>query len=408
MNDSEPRRPAAPQPPERALRSGISPSSPAVAALLASVAVALLAAIVLLPGLIPGSASASPTASRTTPGGTGSLPTDPAEATPTPLPSFTRPTPTPLPTFTSYVVRVGDSLNSIARTFSTTARSIAWWNRGTYPNLDPTSSGYDPGHIEPGWVLVVLPGTTVDDANPPTPSPGPPTPIPTIAPTSGPTAAPAPTTSAGGPATVLSHGPRGTTKIALTFDMGGRLDPAVNIVQWLIDNGVHATLFPTGQALTTTDQGRAALQLAATRPDLFDFGNHSWDHADFTTLTSAQMADQLQSSDRAIRDLVGQDTRPWFRPPYGAWTYAVRAGVGAAGWQDLVMWDVDTIDWKSTADGGPTADDIVTKVVANSQGGSIVLMHLGGWNTLEALPDLLSGLQGRGLTPVTLTEMLGG
>ena len=32
-------------------------------------------------------------------------------------------------------------------------------------------------------------------------------------------------------------------------------------------------------------------------------------------------------------------------------------------------------------------------------------MHLGGWNTLEALPDLIDGLEAKGLTPVTLNEM---
>ncbi len=82
--------------------------------------------------------------------------------------------------------------------------------------------------------------------------------------------------------------------------------------------------------------------------------------------------------------------------------------VGAAGWSRLVLWDVDTIDWRSTADGGPTADDIVTKVVSKAQGGSIVLMHLGGWHTLEALPGLMAGLGTLGLTPVTLDELLRG
>jgi peptidoglycan/xylan/chitin deacetylase (PgdA/CDA1 family) len=119
------------------------------------------------------------------------------------------------------------------------------------------------------------------------------------------------------------------------------------------------------------------------------------------------MSDQLSSTDSAIRDLIGVPTTPWFRPPNGAWTYDVRVGVGAAGWSRLVMWDVDTIDWKTTADGGPTADDIVTKVVSKAQGGSIVLMHLGGWHTLEALPGVVSGLASRGLTPVRLSDLAG-
>ena len=33
-------------------------------------------------------------------------------------------------------------------------------------------------------------------------------------------------------------------------------------------------------------------------------------------------------------------------------------------------------------------------------------MHLGGWNTLEALPGILDACADLGLRPVTLTEML--
>jgi peptidoglycan/xylan/chitin deacetylase (PgdA/CDA1 family) len=382
-----------------------------MAGLLAVVLLALVVAIVVVPGLLPSSPGTA------TPGGPGAsgapgassspAPTAAGSPTPSPLASFVRPTPTPMPTFRIYVVRPGDSLNSIADAFLTSARSVAWWNRGAYPNLDPESEAYDPNHIEPGWILVVIPRVVVDDANPPTPSPGPAAPLPTDGPSAAPGPTPGVTPAAGGPAVVVSHGPRGSDRVALTFDMGGRLDPALEIVQWLIDHEVHATLFPTGKAGTTTTGGRAALELAVTRPDLFAIGNHSWDHPDFTTLTAAEVADQLQSTEDAIRDLLGLSTAPWFRPPYGAWTDAVRERAGAAGWSRLVMWDVDTLDWRSTADGGPTADDIVTKVLSRAEGGSIVLMHLGGWHTLEALPDLVAGLDARGLAPVTLAEMLG-
>jgi hypothetical protein len=35
-------------------------------------------------------------------------------------------------------------------------------------------------------------------------------------------------------------------------------------------------------------------------------------------------------------------------------------------------------------------------------------MHLGGYETLDALPGIVNGLQARGLQLVTLGEMLGG
>lgn len=384
MTDRTPRRPV-----QR--RSALE--SPWVAAALA-VTVLALAAIIVVPGLL---APAGPGATPSTPPGSA----EPSPTATLAAPTFVRPTPSPIPTFTSYVVKAGDTLNSIAREFDTTGRSIAWWNRGTYPSLDPESEGYDPDRLQVGWKLVLIPHAVVDDTNPPTPSPGP---IATVLPSLGPTPAPS---SGAGPATVVSHGPRTKPQIALTFDMGGRLDPAVDIVQWLIDHGVHATLFPTGKSGSQTAQGLQAMQLAATRPDLFDVGNHSWDHPDFRDLTAAQMADQLTRTEVALAPIVGS-TKPWFRPPFGGWNTAVRTGVGAAGWRYMVMWDVDMIDWRPESDGGPTAADMVAKLRAKAVGGSIVLMHLGGYHTLEALPGLLDACGDLGLQPMTLGEMLGG
>lgn len=157
--------------------------SPWLAFTLAIIGVALLVLIVTLPQILA-ALNAAPTASPTAPAAT---PTPvPTTAGPTPVPTFARPTPSPQPTFITYVVRPGDTLTSIARTYRTTGRSIAWWNRGTYPSLDPESATYEPDRIEVGWILVLIPGNVVDDANPPTPSP---------APVSPPPASPAPAAS---------------------------------------------------------------------------------------------------------------------------------------------------------------------------------------------------------------------
>ena len=375
--------------------------SPWLAAALGLVVV-VIAGVLLYPMVVGGAPGASPSPPGASGGGPSPNPTSPG-------PTFARPTPSPAPTFATRVVEPGDTLASIAREFRTTARSIAWWNRGAYPTLDPESESYDPDRLQVGWILRLLPDTVVDDENPPPAGPGPASPVPTTAGA----ATPPPATSrppASGPATVVSHGPRTTPTIALTFDMGGRLDPAVDIVRWLIDHEVHATLFPTGKSGTETAQGLAAMQLAATRPDLFDFANHSWDHPDFRDLSRSQMAQQLVATESALKPVVGT-TKPWFRPPFGGWNDDVRAGVGAAGWRYVVMWDIDTIDWRPVDNGdgpaGPTAAQIVAKVATNARGGSIVLMHLGGWNTLEALPGILEACSSLGLEPVTLTRMLG-
>jgi LysM domain len=94
----------------------------------------------------------------------------PTRSGPTPRPPIIPPTPTPRPTFLVYVVAKGDSLNTIAHRFGTTARSIAFWNRSTYPSLDPESAGYRPGLLKLGWTLFLVPNDVVDEEDLPEPS----------------------------------------------------------------------------------------------------------------------------------------------------------------------------------------------------------------------------------------------
>jgi hypothetical protein len=110
---------------------------------------------------------------------------EPTPAGPTPIPSFIRPTPTPLPTFLVYVVAPGDSLEGIGDRFGTSGRSIAWWNRFTYPSLDPLSDDYEPDRIVVGWTLRLVPGLEYDAEDFGEPS-DPPTSGPTGEPTTGP------------------------------------------------------------------------------------------------------------------------------------------------------------------------------------------------------------------------------
>jgi hypothetical protein len=55
---------------------------------------------------------------------------------------------------------------------------------------------------------------------------------------------------------------------------------------------------------------------------------------------------------------------------------------------------------------GPTAAEIAAKVVTNSVNGSMVLMHLGGYNTCDALPSMVLRLRAGGLTPTSVSQIL--
>jgi len=142
--------------------------SRALAMLAVAASVLLVAACVPRPATPASATSAAASASA----GPSTAPSGPIG--PTPSPSFVRPTPLPAPTFLAYVVRSGDTLTSIARSFHTTPRSIAFWSRVEHPSLDPESAGYRPDRLEVGWTLLLIPDAVFDESELPdaTPSPG--------------------------------------------------------------------------------------------------------------------------------------------------------------------------------------------------------------------------------------------
>jgi peptidoglycan/xylan/chitin deacetylase (PgdA/CDA1 family) len=296
-----------------------------------------------------------------------------------------------------HIVARGETLSLIARRYASTWQSVVYWNRDRYPSLNPTSATYDPNALQVGWTLVVWPAVVVP-FNAPMPTA---TPRPTAAPSTKPAAPPAGAASA-----LVYHGSRASRRVALTFDGDGRAGDSVAIVQWLRDHEVPATFFITGEIAATTT-GRQLLSVITSRPDLFDLGNHSYSHPDMSRLTVAQVVSQLERAEAAILTAGNRSPRPLFRPPYGAWDNDVLIGARRAGYPLTVLWDVDPVDWKPVADGGPTAAQITANVLDHTRNGSIVLDHLSGWNTLDALPGIVAGLRARGFTLLTLDRLVG-
>jgi peptidoglycan/xylan/chitin deacetylase (PgdA/CDA1 family) len=85
---------------------------------------------------------------------------------------------------------------------------------------------------------------------------------------------------------------------------------------------------------------------------------------------------------------------------------SVLEAAAAVGYDHHFGWDIDTIDWRPISDGGPTARSMALKVVDNAKSGSVVLMHLGGFETLDALQAMIDGLRSRGFVLTTVSDML--
>lgn len=369
--------------------------------------------------LLVSCASASPTPTPSvhpaSPSGTPTASADPSTS-PTPTPTAV-PTVTPGPSqvVTTYVVQNGDTLFSIARRFGTSVQQLQAWNGDRYPAL-----AADPGRLEAGWELIVAQAAGVTPA--PTPAATPVvTPVPTAPPPAG-----RPCTAgnrAGGGQATYARIPNAGNEVALTFDMGGRMDPAVDIMNFLVANDVCATIFATG-AMSQTPQGQQVMAIIRAHPELFEIANHTMHHCDLvrggsgspTTApcqtggppTASFIRTELTDAEAILRSGTGQSPQPYWRPPYGSVNDAVRAAAASVGYTKTFLWDIDTIDWKPVADGGPTAQQIAAKVITNAQSGSNVLFHLGGYNTLEAVRIIVPGLRERGLAVTSLSDLLDG
>lgn len=134
-----------------------------------------------------------------------------------------------------------------------------------------------------------------------------------------------------------------------------------------------------------------------------DIGNHSYSHPDFTKISSSEIRSQLQRTENIVQSVTGKSTKPFFRPPYGAYNSTVLNHVGDAGYPYSFMWTIDTIDWT-----GNSSADIVNRVMTNITPGAIILMHTGAGasGTPRALPTIITRLKNAGYRFVTLSQLM--
>jgi len=181
--------------------------------------------------------------------------------------------------------------------------------------------------------------------------------------------------------------------VGITYDDGPTSNTG-NLLNALRANGVRATLFNIGQHVQQNPSA-AQSEVAAG----MWVGNHSWTHPHLTQMSQAQMQSELSQTQNAIRSATGQTPR-LFRPPYGETNGTLKAVESSLGLTE-VIWDVDSQDWN----GASTA----AIVAANGRltNGQVILMHDGIQNTLNAIPQIVAGLNSRNLCPGMISPSTG-
>ncbi|MCL2454042.1 MAG: polysaccharide deacetylase family protein [Micrococcales bacterium] len=183
--------------------------------------------------------------------------------------------------------------------------------------------------------------------------------------------------------------------MALTFDDGPGPYTGT-LLNTLAAKGVKATFFVLGSRVAQFPD-----LAARTAAEGHALGSHAWSHQSLTSMPVEQAADEIDSTTVILIQTVGIGGPVLFRPPYGAFDEQVRLTLAERG-QPVVLWDVDTEDWKNR-DVGVTTH----RAVAGASPGSIILMHDIHESTVAAVPGIIDHLQAAGYTLVTLPELLG-
>ncbi|MBQ9433090.1 MAG: polysaccharide deacetylase family protein [Synergistaceae bacterium] len=185
-------------------------------------------------------------------------------------------------------------------------------------------------------------------------------------------------------------------EIVLTFDDGPRETGMQQIIAALHskDYDVKATFFLVGKFAQRYGQVTMLLHNAG-----HELANHTFTHPRLYQDPSVEhIMLQAKRCDDVLEDLGIRKTR-FLRPPGGGWNTRIFNAMRRKNLK-LGLWSLNTADYT-----GRPKQEIVNLVLGSARPGTVVLMHSGTPNTVEALPEIVRGLQKRGYTFVRLEDL---
>ncbi len=200
----------------------------------------------------------------------------------------------------------------------------------------------------------------------------------------------------------VTHGPRTSGEVALTFDEVPNAKVTPGLMRILDDAHVQGTFFVVGQALER--------QPGIVRT-LYEHGhlvaNHSFHHDSWRWLDPTYP--ELERAQVVFQHEIGA-CPAWFRPPHGDRTPFMARVVHHHGMR-IALWDVSV-----NSEVAESSAALVHHVLAGAKSGSIIDLHDGvdGAHSsesqvlLHSLPAIIDGLRAKHLDPVRLDQLVGG
>jgi peptidoglycan/xylan/chitin deacetylase (PgdA/CDA1 family) len=189
-----------------------------------------------------------------------------------------------------------------------------------------------------------------------------------------------------------------TTKpvVALTFDDGPHPEFTPLVLDILRDHGAHATFFLIGNSARANPE--VVKRIVAEGHAL---GCHTDTHADLSQLSVRAAMRECRSSKQSIEQISGRKVR-YLRPPWGKVSLST-VPVSLLCGMRIALWNLDSLDSRKLE------PDALVKQIQSSdpQPGDVLLFHDDWGTSVEALPEILQELKGRGLCGCAIEEMVG-
>lgn len=186
--------------------------------------------------------------------------------------------------------------------------------------------------------------------------------------------------------------------VALTFDDGPSKKGTKPVIDILKSHNIKGTFYINGKAIQKNPE--LAQQLIGAGHEI---GNHSYSHHRMVLMSYSEVAKEIESTSKLIREL-GYENEIRFRPPFGKKLFMLP--------YYLSKNDITTITWDVEAEtfhqGEDTPEQIVKRTMDNVKPGSIILLHVmyGDGSTLKALPEIITKLKERGYDFATVSELI--
>jgi len=183
--------------------------------------------------------------------------------------------------------------------------------------------------------------------------------------------------------------------LAMTFDDGPHPSNTPRLLDMLKQRNIKATFFVVG----TNSQAYPAI-LKRIAAEGHEIANHTWTHANITTLSTDALRRELKDSSAAIFTATG--TAPTlFRPPYGATSTNIKALIKSEFGFPTITWSVDPEDWKR-----PGVSVVTERLVSGARPGAILLAHDIHKPTIDAMPATFDRLLAKGFKFVTVSQLI--